>query len=89
MLTAQLLDHESKASDQVPLLLTMKEDRLALVKAVDSGDSDLGIFSIHPLPNLQLIFQSISCSAALIQTLASGRILPLNRRRRSATVASE
>lgn len=38
----QLLDHETRASDQVPLLLTMKEDKLALVKAVDSGDTDLG-----------------------------------------------
>lgn len=38
----QLLDHDTKASDQVPLLLTMKEDRLALEKAVDSGDTDLG-----------------------------------------------
>lgn len=26
----------------MPLLLEMKEDRLALIKAVDSGDSDLG-----------------------------------------------
>ncbi|KAG6816140.1 hypothetical protein H0H87_008375 [Tephrocybe sp. NHM501043] len=40
-LATKLLDHESRASDQVPLLLTMKEDRLALEKAVDSGDSDL------------------------------------------------
>lgn len=38
----QLLDHESRASDQVPLLLTMKEDRLALEKAADSGNTDLG-----------------------------------------------
>lgn len=38
----KLLDHELRASDQVPLLLMMKEDRLALQKAVDSGDSDLG-----------------------------------------------
>jgi hypothetical protein len=38
----QLLDHETRASDQVPLLLTMKEDKLALIKAVDSGDTDLG-----------------------------------------------
>lgn len=38
----QLLDHEPKGSDQVPLLLAMKEDKLALVKAVDSGDTDLG-----------------------------------------------
>ncbi|KAF8155821.1 vacuolar assembling/sorting protein VPS16 [Crassisporium funariophilum] len=40
-LATKLLDHEPKGSDQVPLLLTMKEDRLALVKAVDSGDTDL------------------------------------------------
>ncbi|TEB34385.1 vacuolar assembling/sorting protein VPS16 [Coprinellus micaceus] len=40
-LATRLLDHESKGSDQVPLLLEMKEDKLALVKAVDSGDTDL------------------------------------------------
>ncbi|KAG5349976.1 hypothetical protein C0989_000951 [Termitomyces sp. Mn162] len=40
-LATKLLDHEPKASDQVLLLLTMKEDRLALEKAVDSGDTDL------------------------------------------------
>ncbi|KAG6888102.1 hypothetical protein C0995_010667 [Termitomyces sp. Mi166 len=40
-LATKLLDHETRASDQVPLLLTMKEDRLALEKAVDSGDTDL------------------------------------------------
>lgn len=39
----QLLDHEPKPSDQVPLLLNMKEDRLALTKAVESGDTDLGL----------------------------------------------
>ncbi|KAF8474481.1 vacuolar assembling/sorting protein VPS16 [Russula ochroleuca] len=40
-LATMLLDHELRASDQVPLLLMMKEDRLALQKAVDSGDTDL------------------------------------------------
>ncbi|KAH8987853.1 vacuolar assembling/sorting protein VPS16 [Lactarius akahatsu] len=40
-LATMLLDHEPRASDQVPLLLLMKEDRLALQKAVDSGDTDL------------------------------------------------
>ncbi|KAK2461284.1 hypothetical protein APHAL10511_006811 [Amanita phalloides] len=40
-LATKLLDYESKASDQVPLLLSMKEDRLALAKAVDSGDTNL------------------------------------------------
>ncbi|KAG1716823.1 hypothetical protein ID866_345 [Astraeus odoratus] len=40
-LATKLLDHEPKASDQVPLLLIMKEDKLALLKAADSGDTDL------------------------------------------------
>ncbi|KAH7886829.1 Vps16, C-terminal region-domain-containing protein [Phlebopus sp. FC_14] len=40
-LATKLLDHEMRASDQVPLLLTMKEDKLALLKAVDSGDTEL------------------------------------------------
>ncbi|THH00476.1 hypothetical protein EW026_g2060 [Hermanssonia centrifuga] len=42
-LATKLLDHEPRSSDQVPLLLSMKEDRLALEKAVESGDTDLGI----------------------------------------------
>jgi len=41
----QLLDHETRAAEQVPLLLGMKEDRRALEKAVDSGDTDLGKWS--------------------------------------------
>ncbi|KAH8084369.1 vacuolar protein sorting-associated protein 16 [Cristinia sonorae] len=49
-LATKLLDHEPKASDQVPLLLSMKEDRLALNKAVESGDTDL---VYHVLLHLQ------------------------------------
>ena len=41
----KLLDFETQASDQVPLLLEMKEDRLALTKAVNSGDTDLSKLS--------------------------------------------
>ncbi|KAI0319241.1 vacuolar assembling/sorting protein VPS16 [Amylostereum chailletii] len=40
-LATMLLDHEPRPSDQVPLLLAMREDRIALQKAVDSGDTDL------------------------------------------------
>ncbi|KZV75893.1 vacuolar protein sorting-associated protein 16 [Peniophora sp. CONT] len=40
-LATLLLDHEPRAADQVPLLLAMQEDGLALRKAVDSGDTDL------------------------------------------------
>lgn len=46
-LCIQLLDHEPRAGDQVPLLLAMKEDRLALTKAIDSGDTDLGTFNLE------------------------------------------
>ncbi|EPQ52133.1 vacuolar assembling/sorting protein VPS16 [Gloeophyllum trabeum ATCC 11539] len=49
-LATKLLDYEPRASDQVPLLLSMKEDRLALAKAVDSGDPDL---VYHVLLHLQ------------------------------------
>jgi len=45
--SVQLLDHETRAAEQVPLLLGMKEDRRALEKAVDSGDTDLGKCTNH------------------------------------------
>ena len=38
----QLLDYEPRAADQVPLLMSMQENEIALVKAIESGDSDLG-----------------------------------------------
>lgn len=41
ILATKLLDFETRASKQVHLLLNMKEDNLALVKAEKSGDSDL------------------------------------------------
>jgi hypothetical protein len=37
----QLMDYEPRASLQVPLLLRLGEDRPALVKAIESGDTDL------------------------------------------------
>ncbi|ESO96565.1 hypothetical protein LOTGIDRAFT_115951 [Lottia gigantea] len=40
-LAIKLLDYESKASEQVPLLLKMDQNNAALSKAVDSGDTDL------------------------------------------------
>mmetsp|Transcript_8410 Transcript_8410/g.11326 ORF Transcript_8410/g.11326 Transcript_8410/m.11326 type:complete len:835 (-) Transcript_8410:32-2536(-) len=36
-----LLDHEPRAADQVPLLTYMQQDDIALVKAIESGDTDL------------------------------------------------
>lgn len=36
-----LLEYEPKASEQVPLLMKMNRNELALLKAIDSGDTDL------------------------------------------------
>ena len=38
----QLLDHEVHAKDQVPLLIEMKKADVALDKAIESGDPQLG-----------------------------------------------
>lgn len=40
--TGQLLNSEPRASEQVPLLIKMRRDQLALTKALESGDTDLG-----------------------------------------------
>ncbi|KAG0040394.1 hypothetical protein BGZ82_003119 [Podila clonocystis] len=40
-LATMLLDYEPRAGDQVPLLMSMGQDELALVKAIESGDTDL------------------------------------------------
>eukprot|EP01112_Ceratiomyxa_fruticulosa_P007909 TRINITY_DN2060_c0_g1_i1.p1 TRINITY_DN2060_c0_g1~~TRINITY_DN2060_c0_g1_i1.p1 ORF type:complete len:827 (+),score=180.52 TRINITY_DN2060_c0_g1_i1:187-2667(+) len=40
-LATMLLDYEPRAADQVPLLISMQEDELALSKAIESGDTDL------------------------------------------------
>lgn len=40
-LATELLEHEPRAGKQVPLLLNVEEDSLALDKAVESGDTDL------------------------------------------------
>lgn len=42
-LATKLLDYEPRAADQVPLLISMQEDETALIKAIESGDTDLGI----------------------------------------------
>lgn len=40
-LATKLLVHEPRAVDQVPLLLSIEEDKLALLKSIESGDTDL------------------------------------------------
>ncbi|KAL9610043.1 MAG: hypothetical protein Q9167_005228 [Letrouitia subvulpina] len=48
-LATQLLDRESRAGKQVPLLLLMEEDGMALNKALESGDTDLIFFVLLQL----------------------------------------
>ena len=43
-LATELLNHEPRAGKQVPLLLSMEEDSIALDKAISSGDTDLIFF---------------------------------------------
>lgn len=43
---AQLLDYESRASEQVPLLMKLKQDGPAMTKAINSGDTDLSMRSL-------------------------------------------
>eukprot|EP00249_Psilotum_nudum_P017159 c26189_g1_i1 orf=274-2796(+) len=45
-LAALLLDYEPQSSEQVPLLTSMGEEERALVKAIESGDTDLVYFVI-------------------------------------------
>ncbi|KAL2623066.1 hypothetical protein R1flu_003271 [Riccia fluitans] len=45
-LAAMLLDYEPRSSEQVPLLTSMGEEERALVKAIESGDTDLVYFTI-------------------------------------------
>lgn len=40
-LAAMLIDHEPHPSQQVPLLLSIEEEDSALIKAIESGDTDL------------------------------------------------
>ncbi|CAD6506179.1 BgTH12-07109 [Blumeria graminis f. sp. triticale] len=56
-LATELLNHEPRAGKQVPLLLTMEEDEIALDKAIESGDSDLIYYVLwHLRKKLSLAF---------------------------------
>lgn len=76
-LATELLDHEPRAGRQVPLLLSMEEDEIALDKAVESGDSDLTLcVLLHLKKKLPLasFFRTISArpaAAALFEASAA------------------
>ncbi|KAJ5894240.1 Vps16 N-terminal [Penicillium taxi] len=75
-LATQLLNHEPRAGKQVPLLLNMEEDEVALDKAIDSGDDDLVNFVLlHmktklPLASFFRVINTRPVASALVETAA-------------------
>jgi vacuolar protein sorting-associated protein 16 len=77
-LATQLLNHEPRAGNQVPLLLSMEEEEIALDKAIESGDSDLVLFVLlHlkkklPLSSFFRVLNGRPTATALIESSAQG-----------------
>ena len=78
-LATTLLNSEPRAGKQVPLLLNMEEDDIALNKAIESGDTDLVFFVLlhlrQKLP-LAAFFRTISdkpLAAALVESSARAK----------------
>lgn len=75
-LATELLNHEPRAGRQVPLLLSMEEDETALIKAIESGDTDLVYFVLHqlrhklPLAAFFRIVNSRPVATALVESAA-------------------
>ncbi|KAF2666531.1 vacuolar protein sorting-associated protein 16 [Microthyrium microscopicum] len=75
-LATDLLNCEPRAGKQVPLLLNMKEDIIALDKAIQSGDTDLVLFVLSslkkklPLASFFRILNSRPLATALVESNA-------------------
>ncbi|WEW61017.1 Vacuolar protein sorting-associated protein 16 [Emydomyces testavorans] len=75
-LATQLLNFEPRAGKQVPLLLSMEEDTVALDKAIESGDTDLIFFVLLHLKRklpLATFFRTINSrpvASALVEASA-------------------
>ena len=75
-LATEILNHESRAGKQVPLLLSMSKDELALDKAIASGDTDLVFFVLLHLKKtlpLATFFRTLSnrpLATALLESSA-------------------
>lgn len=75
-LATQLLNHEPRAGKQIPLLLDMEEDEIALDKAIESGDDDLVYYVLLHLKSklpLATFFRTINnrpMASALVEALA-------------------
>ncbi len=75
-LATSLLNSEPRAGKQVPLLLNMEEDEIALDKAIESGDTDLVFFVLLQLKKklpLASFFRTINnrpMASALVESSA-------------------
>ncbi|KAJ5098698.1 hypothetical protein N7532_005699 [Penicillium argentinense] len=82
-LATQLLNYEPRAGKQVPLLLSMEEDEVALDKAIESGDDDLvNYVLLHlksklPLASFFRMINSRPVASALVETAARGEDIEL------------
>lgn len=82
-LATELLNHESRAGKQVPLLLAMSEDEIALDKAIASGDTDLVFFVLlHLKKTLSLasffrVLTNRPLATALVESSAKAQDRPL------------
>lgn len=75
-LATELLNYEPRAGKQVPLLLNMKEDTIALDKSIESGDTDLVYHVLlHlrkqlPLASFFRVINSRPVATALVESSA-------------------
>ena len=76
-LATKLLDYEPRAGKQVPLLMSMEEDGIALDKAIESGDTDLIFYVLLHLKSklpLASFFRTLSSrplASALVESSAA------------------
>lgn len=82
-LATELLNYEPRAGKQVPLLLSMGEDTLALDKAIESGDTDLVYFVLLslkknlPLAHFFRVINTRPVASALVESSARAQDLEL------------
>ncbi|KIW03814.1 uncharacterized protein PV09_05114 [Verruconis gallopava] len=75
-LATELLNYEPRAGKQVPLLLSMGEDIIALDKAIESGDTDLVYYVLNtlkkklPLASFFRVLNSRPMATALVESSA-------------------
>ncbi|KAL8661171.1 MAG: hypothetical protein Q9202_005828 [Teloschistes flavicans] len=78
-LATQILNHETRAGRQVPLLLAMEEPEIALDKALESGDTDLVFYVLLqlkkklPLASFFRLLTNRPIATAIVEASARGQ----------------